>query len=61
MNWQFTDSIQIHSMFMENPDKLLNTTDIHKCSKVIPKPNVNIKDDIELSFSPQDILILPVW
>lgn len=61
MNWQFNDSIQVHTMFMENPDKLLNTTNNHKYPKAIPKPNVIIKDDLKLTFSPQDILILPVW
>lgn len=46
---------------MENPDKLLNTANNRKCPKAISKPNVILKDNLELSVSPQDVLILPVW
>lgn len=65
MAWRLHDFICLNPLFIENPEKLLNITNILDIPKAITEANV-IFDDFafygtELSFSPQEEWIFAIW
>ena len=65
MAWRLHDFICLNPLFIENPEKLLNITNILDIPKAITEANV-IFDDFafygtDLSFSPQEEWIFTIW
>lgn len=65
MTWHINNDICINPMFIKNPEKLLNITNILDIPKAIMEANVIFDDyvfyDADLSFSPQEEWIFTIW
>lgn len=65
MAWHVYDSICINPMFIKNPEKLLNITNILDIPKAMIEANVIFEDYVfynaDLSFSPREEWIFIIW
>lgn len=65
MAWRLHDDICLDPIFIKNPDKLLNITNILDIPKAMMEANIIFDDyvfyDADLSFSPQEEWIFTIW